>query len=172
MPGSSKIADKRGNKKCKTGEVISLLENLSVFLQTLWWRFAEKSDSKTEVSNVERISSAILHLHFWAILSLFEGAMRALWLRISSKRAEKAGEYIKYSCQQQNCGSYFFNITKCCPAGQTYLLSSASFPSVNLLICQRLPPFPPWNVRGKEGSGHSEWILQIAVLLCRRHSYI
>ena len=35
MPGSSKIADKRGNKKCKTGEVISLLENLSVFLQTL-----------------------------------------------------------------------------------------------------------------------------------------
>ena len=70
MPGSSKIADKRGNKKCKTGEVISLLENLSVFLQTLWWRFAEKSDSKTEVSNVERISSAILHLHFWAIFEL------------------------------------------------------------------------------------------------------
>ena len=70
MPGLSKIADKRGNKKCKTGEVISLLENLSVFLQTLWWRFAEKSDSKTEVSNVERISSAILHLHFWAIFEL------------------------------------------------------------------------------------------------------
>ena len=62
MPGSSKIADKRGNKKCKTGEVISLLENLSVFLQTLWWRFAEKSDSKTEVSVAQldkRIFSAL-----------------------------------------------------------------------------------------------------------------